>query len=571
MPDALLNKIAQHLQRIYKTNFSEQTANEIYRLVLPLIKAKSKEKSFWDEKDIILITYGNSVISQKEHPLKALQWFLHKYIGKTFSCIHILPFFPYSSDDGFSVTDYMSVNPELGDWADIQKIGKDYDLMIDLVINHISKSHIWFKNFLENKEPGKNFFIQPDPDDDLSSVIRPRSTPLLTTFKAIDGNRKIWTTFSDDQVDLNFNNPEVLIEIVKVFLFYIKQGVRILRLDAIAFLWKQPGTTCLHLPETHEIVKLLRTIGTFINPNLLLLTETNVPHHENISYFGKGDEAHLIYQFSLPPLLLYTLFSGNAGILNHWLASLTDPPENCAFLNFTASHDGIGVRPLEGLLSETELERLYDGMMKFGGRLSYRKNKDGTESVYEINITYYDALKGTADGIDNQQIERFLCSQIIMLALKGIPAVYIHSMLATPNDYEGLQTTGRLRSINRKKYLDKELDGMLTENTANRLIFYELKRIINIRKKQSAFHPDSVQQFIEAGNQFVSFKRINHNTNEEILCISNITSKAQEFCDTFNHLSDAYIDLLSGLKYTDISRKISVKPYQTLWLKRIVK
>jgi sucrose phosphorylase len=571
MPDSLLNKIARHLQTIYKENFTEQITNEIYRILLPVTPFKGKEKPLWNENDIIMITYGNSVISKNKNPLNALKWLLDEYIGKSIPCLHILPFFPYTSDDGFSVTDYMSVNPELGDWEDIKKIGKDYDLMIDLVINHVSKSHLWFKNFLENKEPGRNFFIQPGADDDLSFVIRPRSTPLLTEFKAVDGNRNVWTTFSDDQIDLNFRNPEVLIEILKVFLFYIRQGIRILRLDAIAFLWKQPGTACMHLPENHEIVKILRTIGTYINPDLLLLTETNVPHNENVSYFGQGDEAHLVYQFSLPPLLLYTFFSGNAGYFNNWLSSLTDPPYNCTFLNFTASHDGIGVRPLEGLLPEAYKEQLFNAMLDFGGRLSYRKNKDGTESVYEINITYFDALKGTTDGIDNQQIERFICSQVIMLSLKGIPAVYIHSLLATSNDYEGMQSTGRLRSINRKKYLDSEIKTMLSENTINRYVFNELKRIIDIRKKQSAFDPGSAQKIVEAGSNFISFRRININTHEDILCISNITNKIQEFCQTFNYLSDEYIDLLSEKKFIGRSQKISVRPYQTLWLKRIVK
>ncbi len=567
MPDTILNKTAQHLQKIYKENFSEQIANEIYRLVLSVKKLKNTGRPLWNEKDIIMITYGNTFISQNKCPLKTLHWFLTKYIGATIPCIHILPFFPYSSDDGFSVTDYLSVNQELGDWHDIQMIKNDYDLMIDMVINHVSKSHLWFKNYLENKEPGQNFFIQPDDNDDLSTVVRPRSSPLLTSFKAADGYRKVWTTFSDDQVDLNFRNPEVLIEIIKVFLHYLIQGVRIIRLDAIAYLWKQPGTSCLHRPETHEIVKLLRTIGTFINPDLILITETNVPHPENISYFGNGDEAHLVYQFSLPPLLLYTLFSGNAGVFNSWLNSLTGLPERCSFLNFTASHDGIGVRPLEGLLSDTELDQLLNGMLKFGGRLSYRKNNDGNESVYEINITYFDALKGTSEGADDQQAGRFLCSQIIMLGLKGIPAVYIHSLLATANDYEGMKATGRQRSINRKKYLDTEIEALLNTNTINNYVFKELKRIIGIRKKHTAFHPDSAQQVITAGDSFVSFKRINHNTKEEVLCISNITNKSQLFAFSYDQ-SSGYFDILSGQKPVAISRQIIFKPYQTLWLKK---
>ncbi|OFY57143.1 MAG: alpha-amylase, partial [Bacteroidetes bacterium RBG_13_46_8] len=383
--------------------------------------------------------------------------------------------------------------PDLGDWHDIENIEKEYDLMADLVINHVSQHHPWFINYLKNEEPGKDYFIAEDPHADLSSVIRPRSTPLLTKYASVDGFRHVWTTFSEDQVDLDFRNTKVLAEMIRIFVFYLQKGIRIIRLDAIAYLWKQAGTSCLHLPETHEVVKLLRTIGNAIHPGFLLLTETNVPNRENLSYFGDGDEAHMVYQFSLPPLLLYTLYSGNSGYLVKWLASLPETGRNCTFFNFTASHDGIGVRPLEGLLPADEVKTMLESMRHFGGRVSLKRNPDGNESVYEINITYFDAMKGTSGGMDEFQAERFLCSQLIMLALKGIPAFYMHSLLATPNDYEGINRTGRSRSINRRKYTDKEIRLLLNEDTVCRRVFNELKNGMNIRKSKPAFHPGSRQ------------------------------------------------------------------------------
>jgi glycosidase len=568
LSDETANHIASHLQKIYKEKFSEATANEIYKILHKTEPVKAGSDSLWSQEDILLITYGDSVVSAGKQPLLALQEFLKEYVSNAVSCIHILPFFPFSSDDGFSITDYYMVNPGLGDWHDIERIETDYDLMADLVINHVSKHHPWFANFLKNEEPGKDYFIASDPSADLSAVIRPRSTPLLTKFTSDDRLRYVWTTFSDDQPDLDFRNPVVLLEMVRIFVFYLQKGIRIIRLDAVAFLWKQAGTSCLHLPETHEVVRLLRTLGTAINPRFLLLTETNVPNRENLSYFGEGNEAHIVYQFSLPPLLLYTLYSGNSGPVMTWLASLPDTGRDCTFINFTASHDGIGVRPLEGLLPDEELKSLLHGMQCFGGKLSLKKNSDGSESVYEINIAYFDAMKGTYRGMDDLQAERFLCSQLIMLGLKGIPAIYIHSLLATQNDYEGMAKTGRPRSINRRKYTAREVRSLLKGNTVSRRVFGELKRSMNIRKKQPAFHPNSDQEIIAAGSSFVAFKRCNAETGDTLYCISNITGQPEEMrADLLQEEKKGYTDLISHQEIATDDGKIFVQPYQTLWLK----
>ncbi|MBN1414837.1 MAG: hypothetical protein JW973_07035 [Bacteroidales bacterium] len=556
------------MQKIYGVDFSEAVVNEIYEMINHAGPVKVFEEALWSSNDIILIAYGDSVLSAETKPLKALHGFLKEYIGSSVTCIHILPFFPFSSDDGFSVMDYMNVNPDLGDWNDIGFIAKDYDVMADLVINHVSQHHPWFKNYLEDVEPGKDYFISVDPETDLSSVVRPRSTPVLTRFATVAGDKHIWTTFSDDQVDLNFSNPALLVEMIRIMLHYLEQGIRIIRLDAIAFLWKKAGTSCLHLPETHEVVKLLRTIGTAVNPGFLLLTETNVPNRENLSYFGAGDEAHMVYQFSLPPLLLHALYSGNAAYLLNWIETLPEPGRTCTFLNFTASHDGIGVRPLEGLLPAGEISSMLESMQQFGGRLSLKRNADGSESVYEINITYFDALKGTSCGADDLQKERFLCSQMIMLGLKGIPAFYIHSLLATANDYEGLNLTSRLRSINRKKYTAEEIAELFNSNTVNRYVFEELKRIIAIRKKEAAFHPNSRQEIIPADSSFVALTRCSRENGETIICIYNISGKSADFqWSTFTDGNEIFVDLIGDKEIVLKDNRLTVNPYQALWLK----
>jgi sucrose phosphorylase len=570
LSDDLANRIAAHLQKIYKENFSEGVVNRIYEILYGTHSVRFERNSLWSPDDILLITYGDSVLSAGKSPLRALHEFLAEYVGNAVTGIHILPFFPFSSDDGFSVTDFLRVNPDLGDWHDIERFEEDYDLMADLVINHVSKSHPWFVNYLKNEEQGKDYFIAADPQADLSSVIRPRSTPLLTRYESADGFRHVWTTFSEDQADLDFRNPEVLVEMIRIFVFYLQRGIRIIRLDAIAFLWKQAGTSCLHLPETHEVVKLLRTIGTAIHPGFLLLTETNVPNRENLSYFGDGDEAHMVYQFSLPPLLLYTLHSGNAGYLMNWLASLPETGRNCTFFNFTASHDGIGLRPLEGLLPASAVKGMLETMQRYGGILSQKRNPDGSESVYEINITYFDAMKGTSGGMDDLQAERFLCSQLIMLGLKGIPAFYIHSLLATPNDYEGMGRTGRSRSINRRKYTDGEIKTLLKEDSVSRRVYNGLIKAMNIRKKQPAFHPGSRQEILATESSFVAFTRCSEETGDTVYCISNITGQSKEI--PASHLPEgekATTDLIGNQEMVINNGKIRLDPYQTLWLKTL--
>lgn len=554
-------RIARHLQVIYKDQFGEEWVNRL----ISMTNEKLPPKKTWDEHDILLITYGNSINSADEFPIRTLKRFMDSHLNEAITNVHILPFFPYTSDDGFAVSDFMKVNPELGSWDDIRAISDKYGFMCDLVINHVSSKHPWFQNFLNNTNPGKNYFIQPEQEADYSIVIRPRSTHLFTSFETKNGIRQVWTTFSDDQADLNFSNPEVLMEMIRILIYYIRQGARFIRLDAIAFLWKRSQTTCLHLNETHEIVRLLRTIASYVCPGTLIITETNVPNKENWSYFGTGDEAHVVYQFSLPPLLLYTLFSEDSRILTNWAKGIPETNSDQTFLNYTASHDGIGVRPLEGVLDESELAHLIEGMVSFGGMISMKTNIDGTVSPYEINIGYFDAMKGTRKGIDAMQEQRFLCSQTIVLGLKGIPAFYIHSLLSTPNDYEGVQATGRARSINRKRLLFDDVEDFLNHDSIHSRVFFELKRQIEIRRHCGAFHPSEHQDVLFSDPRVFAFMRYSKSTGEKVLCISNI-SGVEIKIPSQDHFQIEGEDLLSDeqIKSGDV---ITLRPYQTRWIK----
>lgn len=565
LPRDAATRIQKHLDLIYQSGAGEQFVRRFLELIEKHVRPAPAKDERWDESDIILITYGDTFLKIGEKPLRTLNAFLRQRASEV-ACVHILPFFPYSSDDGFSIIDYENVDEALGTWDDIKTINEQFDLQVDLVINHVSQKSAWFQNYLENKTPGADYFIEMDPNVDLSRVVRPRSLPLLTKFATKKGDRWLWTTFSADQIDLNFGNPEVLYEMTRILLLYLDMGARIVRLDAIAFLWKEVGTSCLHLPQTHEMVKLFRTILTAIDPRLILLTETNVPNDENLSYFGGNDEANMIYQFSLPPLLLHALHNGAARHLTEWAMGVPRLAKENTFLNFTASHDGIGVRPLEGLLPADEIAQLCDNMKSFGGRISTKANADGSSSPYEINISLFDAFKGDADGVDAWQEQRFLCSQTIMLALKGIPAFYVHSLLATPNDEAGVRRTGANRSINRRKWDVAELYPLLDGDTVHARIFNELSRRIRIRKRQPAFHPSAEQAAFDAGAELFVIRR--KRGNAELLSVSNVTKRSVTVDLSGLWKSAAVlIDLLSDRRFS-LSR-LTVDPYQTLWLRRI--
>ncbi len=552
--------VARHLMVIYKTNFSEGLVNRI----MAMANLQYKSKSGWNEKDMVLITYGNSIRAAAENPLITLRNFVDRYLADTFSTIHVLPFFPFTSDDGFAVSDFMEVNADLGTWDDIAALTSNYTLMADLVINHVSSAHPWFQNYLQNRDPGRGYFIEARPGADYSSVVRPRSTPLFSRFATSDGPRDVWTTFSSDQIDLDFSNPEVLLEMIRTMIFYISRGIRIIRLDAIAFLWKVPGTACLHLPETHEIVKLLRVIATRVCPGTVILTETNVPNRENWSYFGRNDEAHMVYQFSLPPLLLHALHTGNAEYLQKWAQEIPDTSEDQTFLNYTASHDGIGVRPLEGLLPAGEIEKLITTMTDFGGVISRKTNADGSQSPYEINITYLDAMKGSQQGPDHLQEERFVTSQAIMMSLRGIPAFYIHSLLGTPNDYAGVEATGRARSINRRQLHEEELSLFLASDTMQQRLFNRLTQLIRIRRNCPAFHPACSQEILAPGSSVFAIVRMDAKTGLHVICLSNMSVQPVEIKPLLPAKRKGW-DLISGEQVTS-EGPILLKACQTKWI-----
>ena len=559
------------LAKIYPPETVEWLTDEIFTLIKDTLCPSGRENlKKWNHDNVLLITYGDSICSDDRHPLSVLAEFLETYLQDAITGVHVLPFFPYSSDDGFAIVDYLKVNPTLGDWEDIKRIASHFNLMVDLVVNHVSSQHQWFEQFKQNQKPGCDYFITGEPDEDLSDVVRPRSSPLLTPVETEEGTKHVWTTFSADQVDVNFENPDVLLEYLKIILYYVQAGARYIRLDAVGFLWKQRGTNCMHLPETHAMVRLFREVLQLIDPGIAIITETNVPNRENLSYFGNRNEAHMIYNFSLPPLLLNALLQGRSEHLKTWMMSMPPAPIGCAYFNFTASHDGIGMRPAEGLLTEDEYGQLLDTMQRHGGKISMRTRPDGSQSPYEINISLFDALKGTVKGEDEWQVQRFICSQTIMMSLEGIPAFYIHSLLATRNHAEGVEQTGHNRTINRYKWDYESLKEVLADpTTPHAQVLEELKRLIKIRRQQTAFHPNAIQYTLHPLNPALfAFWRQSLTRDQSIFSVHNLSDQPQKLSLSDLNLvaTDDWYDLISGHRFGDMEMVYTLQPYQSVWI-----
>ncbi len=566
-----LKMIKESLEFIY----DKDDASKAYAKIISLInkyKKKIESKPYiLTQKDVILITYGNQIFHEGETALATLKRFLDEYVEDYINTVHILPFYPWSSDDGFSIVNYKGVCPQMGSWKDIKALSKDHRLMFDGVINHVSHLSEWFNRYLSNNPEYLEFFIEMDPSTDLSAVVRPRTTPLLSEFSDDEGKkRNIWTTFSRDQVDLNYANYRVLIKVLDVLLYYVENGASLLRLDAIAFIWKEIGTSCVHLPQTHELIQLMREVIHEVSPEVLIITETNVPHDENISYFGEGDdEAQMVYNFALPPLLAFSILKGDTTKLTSWAKTLKLPSDKVCFFNFTASHDGVGVRAVNDILTEKELDFLVQSCLDHGGLVSYRALGHSDEKhPYELNCSYIDILSHPEDE-DILKIKRMILSQAVTLTMPGVPGVYFHSLVGSTSYYEAVRQTRRNRAINREKLnFDNIKEDLEEENSLRTNIFKRYKQLLSIRTNEQAFDPYSPFEFIKVSKETFAIKHYPKDDSEYIIAIYNFTDKTIDV-DISKFTDDDMIEIITHKLFE--SRQFKMAPYDIFWLKQLQK
>lgn len=560
-------KIATHLKTQLEFIYGDRAEVVLPRLMTLLESYRGRLepqlRTGWSEKDALLITYADS-LTGKEPPLPLLHKFLKKHFPDALTFVHLLPFFPYSSDDGFSVIDYRRVRDDLGGWQDIEALSHDFHPVFDAVINHVSSESHYLKEYLAGNPDYADFFIALPPDTDTAAVVRPRNLPLLHDFDSVTGKKWLWTTFSRDQIDFNFANPAVLLEIIDILLFYAVQGAAMIRLDAVPFMWKRLGTSCSHLPENHAIVKLIRAVFDAIAPQVLLLSETNVPHRENVAYFGDGhDEAQMIYNFSLAPLILWSVLRENAEELSRWAGGVNKIGDEVTFLNITASHDGIGLRPTEGILSDADRAELCAIVKARGGEVSMKRNTDGSLSPYELNISYFDAVN-PPDADEDSAIRRFMLTQTVPMAFIGLPGIYIHSLLGSRNWTDGVKATGRARSINRERLAVDAIEPELAESSSRRArIAAEFRRRLAIRATVPAFHPGTPQEVLSLDPRLFALRRQSEDGRAEIIALHNFSGQAVT-CDLSAWGTAPRRDLLEGGRH--VPAAVTVPPLTALWL-----
>lgn len=532
------------------------------------------------ERDVVAITYGDLILSRDKKPLETLASVVDAYLRRTINTLHILPFFPHSSDRGFSIIHYRQVDPDLGSWEDIEDLSQRFQLMFDGVINHVSAKSEWFQEFLNGNPEYEDFFIhfdRPDaiPEEDLKRILRPRTSSLLTPFDTLRGKRYVWTTFSADQIDLNYGNEKVLLRVLEVLLFYVRHGADIIRLDAATYLWHKIGTSCAHLAETHAVIQFFRAVVDVVAPSVALVTETNVPHKDNISYFGDGsNEAHMVYNFALPPLVLRAMRTGNCSRLTEWASQVEAPSKTTTFFNFLDSHDGIGLLGARAYLSDVDIEDMVRRTLDHGGRVSYRTATDGTLSPYEMNITWFDALNKPGSGEPVElQVARFVASRAIALALAGVPGIYMPSIGGSRFEAEELPPDAEPRSINRRRIQEEDFLRALNErgSIAN-LIARRMMRLIRRRINTPAFHPNGAQKILNNSTKVFGVRRCSPDGSQVLIALTNVTAEPQKYYLSQEDLScetGLWRDLLTGRSvpcHIDGGSEVLLKPYAVLWL-----
>jgi glucosylglycerate phosphorylase len=587
--DEQSERLAELLALLYGAETAKELLPEIIRLMrvhhahktpeMLELEGQQRPGDMFSERDMVVITYGDLIQSPPRKPLQVLSDVINIFLGDVVSTIHVLPFFPYSSDRGFSVIDFREVDPNLGTWDDIETANTRFGLMFDGVVNHISAQSDWFQEFLNGNPQYQDFFLSYESEDaisrdDLKHILRPRTSPLLSKVQTINGPRYVWTTFSPDQIDLNFRNPVVLLRVLQVLLFYIEKGADLIRIDAATYLWKELGTSCAHLPQTHGIIRLLRAVVDIVAPRVAILTETNVPHQDNISYFGDGNnEAHMVYNFALPPLVLHTFHTGDCRKLAKWANELAVPSTTTTYFNFLDSHDGVGLMGARGLLTDDEVSAMVDRVQAHGGMVSFRTTREGGQSPYELNITWFDALNDpNGSDPDNRKVDRFIASRAIALVLRGVPGIYLPSLTGSqiaPMDPEEIT---EFRAINRRNLSERAMiEELMNPDSLAYRVASRFRQLAEQRVAIPALHPAATQKILPTdGTVFVLLRR-SINGESLLLTLVNVTAKQQHVDVPFSLLETESIGWRDRFTHARFGRSgdtlsVSLPAYGVYWL-----
>ncbi|QTH43845.1 sucrose phosphorylase [Cohnella sp. LGH] len=433
-----------------------------------------------------LITYPDSLGGD----LKELRKVLHRHFLDVFKGgIHILPPYPSSGDRGFAPLTYLEIEPRFGNWDDVNEIGKSFDILVDLMVNHISAQSAYFHDFLKRGRESEyaDYFMTLDKiwedgqpvDEHIAQMFLRRPLP-YSTFKTEDGREeRVWTTFGksdpSEQIDLDIYSPKVRQLFEQYFANFQKHGVKIVRLDAVGYVIKKPGTSSFFVePEIWDFLEWISVLANSMDIELL----PEVHAHYEIQY-KLAERGYWIYDFILPYRVLETFVNRSSEAL---MSYLQDRPEK----QFTMldCHDGVPVKPdLDDLIDTKGARELVDVCLARGSNLSLiysdkHKAADGFD-VHQIRCSYYSVLECNDDA--------YLAARAIQFFVPGIPQVYYVGLLAGKNDMERVAETGEGREINRHNYTAVEIEEAVLQPVVQRLI-----KLIKFRNDYEAFNGEFV-------------------------------------------------------------------------------
>lgn len=429
------------------------------------------------ENKVMLITYPDSIGEN----LKDLSSFMNKYLSKAIGGIHILPFFPSTGDRGFAPTRYDMADENFGDWSDIKRLSEDYYLMFDFMVNHISKQSHYFQDFVEHGKQSKykdlfidvqEFFPEDRPtDEDIDLIYKRKDKPPFQEVTFANGeSTQVWNTFGEEQIDLDVTKAITLEYIQETFEDFKANGASIIRLDAFAYAIKKLDTNCFFVEP--EVFELLETVDKMAgDQGLTILPEI----HEHYTIQHKlSDRDYYIYDFALPMVVLYSLYSGKTDRLAAWL--MKSPMKQFTTLD---THDGIGVVDAKDILTDEEIDYTSEKLYSVGANVKkiYSSEAYNNLDIYQINSTYYSALG--EDDFD------YFVARAIQIFAPGIPQIYYVGLLAGKNDIELLEATKEGRNINRHYYSLAE-----AEEELERGVVKDILMLCEFRNQSSAFDLD---------------------------------------------------------------------------------
>lgn len=450
---------------------------------------------------IILITYADSLGKN----LNELEEILENHFKDAIGGIHILPFFPSSADRGFAPICYKQVDPEFGNFDDLVKLSKHYDLTYDFMVNHISKNSEYFNDFKEKKELSKykDFFIRykdfwqdGEPTQEQIDKIykrKPRA-PYIEIIFADGSTEKLWCTFCDEQIDLNIQSKVTKEFIEETLVYMCQHGAKMIRLDAFAYAIKKADTSCFFIEP--EIWNLLYYIQNIVKPyKVEVLPEIHEHYEIQLKIAEKG---FWVYDFALPMLVLYSLYTADGLPLKNWLDIC--PRKQMTTLD---THDGIGVVDVADLLNEEQISITREMLYSKGANVKkkYSSEEYHNLDIYQINCSYYSALGNNDDA--------YLLARAIQFFAPGIPQVYYVGLLAGENDIELLEKTKEGRNINRHYYTKEEV-----AQNMKRPIIQKLKELMVLRNTHPAFDGDCYTSIED--KHLLTIKRINGNHELEL-------------------------------------------------------